>query len=67
MVSVELPELIPYQDDCYLATSCDEFAALLERAYDERDDEKKIERRIKLASENSWDSRVRDILDSSHF
>jgi glycosyltransferase involved in cell wall biosynthesis len=67
VVAVELPELIAYQEDCYLARNADEFAALLERAYGERDDEKKVERRIKLASENSWDSRVRDILESSKF
>lgn len=67
VVAVELPELIPYREDCYLARNADEFLAQLEQAYAERDDEKKIERRIKLASENSWDSRVRDILESSKF
>jgi glycosyltransferase involved in cell wall biosynthesis len=67
VVVVELPELVAYQEDCYLARNADEFLALLERAYGERDDEKKIERRIKMASENSWDSRVRGILESSIF
>jgi glycosyltransferase involved in cell wall biosynthesis len=67
VVAIELPELVAYREDCYLARDANEFLALLERAYAERDDEKMIERRIKLASENSWDSRVRDILESSKF
>lgn len=67
VVSVDLPELIAYQEDCYLAHNPDEFLAQLERAYNEREDGKKIERRLKLASENSWDARVSAILESEIF
>lgn len=67
IVSIELPELLAYQEDCYLARNPDEFLAQLERAYDERKDEKLIRRRLKLASENSWDERVNAILESEIF
>jgi ubiquinone/menaquinone biosynthesis C-methylase UbiE/glycosyltransferase involved in cell wall biosynthesis len=67
VVSVDLPELLAYKEDCYLACSPDEFLAQLERAYDERKDEKLIECRLKLASENSWDARVSAILESEIF
>ena len=67
VVSVDLPELLAYQEDCYLAHNADEFLAQLERAYNEREDGKKIERRLKLASENSWDARVGAILGSEIF
>lgn len=67
VVSVDLPELHAYQEDCYLARNADDFLVQLERAYLERNDEKKIERRLKLASENSWDARVGAILESEIF
>ncbi len=67
VVSIELPELLAYQEDCYLACNPDEFLAQLERAYNERKDENLIERRLKLASENSWDARVSVILESEIF
>jgi glycosyltransferase involved in cell wall biosynthesis len=67
VVSIDLPELHAYREDCYLAHDADAFSALLEQAYNERDDEIKIERRLKLASENSWDARVNSILESEIF
>lgn len=67
IVSIELPELLAYKEDCYLARNPDEFLAQLERAYNERKDEKLIRRRLKLASENSWDERVSTILESEIF
>ena len=67
VVSIELPELLVYQEDCYLARNPAEFLAQLERAYNERKDEKLIGRRLKLASENSWDARVSAILESEIF
>lgn len=67
VVSIELPELLAYQEDCYLARNPDAFLAQLERAYNERKDEKLIGRRLKLASENSWDARVSAILEAEIF
>lgn len=67
VVSVDLPELHAYREDCYLADNADEFLAQLEQAYNARKDEKLIERRLKLASENSWDARVSAILESEIF
>ena len=67
VVSIELPELLAYQEDCYLARDPDAFLAQLERAYNERKDEKLIGRRLKLASENSWDARVGTILEAEIF
>jgi glycosyltransferase involved in cell wall biosynthesis len=67
VVSVKLPELIPYAGNCYLATTPDEFLAQLELALAERDDQEKINRRLVLARDNSWDSRVRLLLKSAVF
>jgi glycosyltransferase involved in cell wall biosynthesis len=67
VVSVELPELLAYQEDCYLARDSNGFLMQLERALYERKDEIKIERRLKLAQENSWDARVSNILKSEIF
>lgn len=67
VVSVALQELIPYQEDCYLATNTKEFLAQLDSAYAERNDAIKIECRLKLARENSWDARGRAILASKIF
>lgn len=63
VVSVDLPELHAYREDCYLARNRGEFLAQLERANAERQEEKLIARRLKLASENSWDARVSTILE----
>lgn len=62
VVSVDLPELKPYKDDCYLADSAEQFLQQLEIALAEKDRPDLIERRIKLAKENSWDQRVEGIL-----
>ncbi|ESS15154.1 putative teichuronic acid biosynthesis glycosyltransferase TuaH [Betaproteobacteria bacterium MOLA814] len=67
VVSVDLPELRAYREDCYLAHNSEEFSTQLEQAYKEREDINKIERRIKLAKDNSWDIRVRSILESGIF
>ncbi len=67
VVSVELPELFAYQEDCYLARNADDFLVQLELALNERRDVDKIQRRKKLASNNSWDARVSTILDSEIF
>lgn len=67
VVSVDLPELHAYREDCYLAHNADEFLAQLELAYNEREVGEKIARRLKLASENSWDARVNSILESEIF
>lgn len=67
VVSVDLPELHAYRDDCYLADSTDGFLAQLVFAYNQKDDQKKIESRLKLASKNSWDARVDSILKSDIF
>lgn len=64
VVSVTLPELLPYQEDCYLAENPADFLPQLERAYAERHDEIKVKRRIELASENSWSARVSSILEA---
>ena len=67
VVSVDLPELHAYREDCYLAHNADEFLAQLKLAYNERDDEEKIGRRLKLASENSWRARVDSIIETEVF
>lgn len=67
VVSVDLPELRAYKEDCYLAQNADEFLAQLDKAYFDRGDEQKIESRIKLARNNSWDARASSILESKIF
>ena len=67
MVSIELPELAPYADDCYLAHNGKEFVAQLEKAMAQKDDQEKIARRIALAKENSWDARVAELLQTEAF
>jgi len=62
VVSVRLPELIPYEQDCYLANNPEEFLAQIEHALREENDELKVQRRIKLAQENSWKSRVQQLM-----
>jgi glycosyltransferase involved in cell wall biosynthesis len=64
VVSVALPELFPYSEDCYLAKDALEFDALLKQALDERNDSEKMARRTKLAKANSWDSRADAIVDA---
>lgn len=67
VVSIELPELRAYREDCYLVQNADEFLAQIDQAYNERNDEQKIQRRIELARNNSWDARVSTILESEIF
>lgn len=67
VVSIDLPELRAYRKDCYLARNSDEFLAQIDQAYNERNDEQKIERRIELARNNSWDARISTILESEIF
>jgi cyclopropane fatty-acyl-phospholipid synthase-like methyltransferase/glycosyltransferase involved in cell wall biosynthesis len=62
VVSVALPELLPYRDDCYLADDAYQFDLLLQQALAEKDNPHKIERRQQLARENSWDSRAEAIV-----
>lgn len=61
VISSNLPELKQYSDICYLYNSAEEFDSLISRALSEADKKLKNER-IKVAKENSWDSRVKDIL-----
>lgn len=62
VVSVDLPELLPYSDDCYLANNAEQFVEQLECALQEKDNPQKIARRFELARANSWDARAKSIL-----
>ena len=62
VVAVDLPELQPYRDNCYLAKDKDEFLQQLAMALAQKDDPELIARRIALAKGNSWDQRVETIL-----
>jgi len=67
VVSIDLPELAAYADDCYLAHNAREFVEQLEKAMEQRHDEDKIRRRIELAKENSWDARIKSLLKTDAF
>lgn len=67
VVSVDLPELRPYADLCYLARDHDEFLRGLDEALAERPDPALREARLTLARENSWDGRVEALLATDVF
>jgi hypothetical protein len=56
-VSVKLPELEQYSELCYLANNPEEFSSMLDSALNESA-LPIVEKRIKLAKENSWNNRV---------
>jgi hypothetical protein len=60
MVSVKLPELVPYQELCYLSNTKEEFVEMIGKALSEKGEELK-QRRIEFARNNSWDQRYQDI------
>ena len=62
VVSTPLPELMRFADQVYLADNYTDFTAKIERALSE-DNPDKRKLRIKLASENSWASRSRQLID----
>ena len=62
VVSIDLPELVPYQDNCYLAKNKVEFLQEVQIALNDKNDSALIERRVDLARQNSWDSRVKSII-----
>lgn len=62
VVSVNLPELVPHQDNCYLAKDKIEFLEKVQTALNDKNNTELIERRIDFARENSWDSRVNSII-----
>lgn len=64
VVSVRLPEVEFYKNYCYLADTKEEFLYMLEKALIEKEDKEKIEERIKLARENTWESRYKVIKDA---
>jgi glycosyltransferase involved in cell wall biosynthesis len=57
VVSVELPELIPYSEYCYLAKDKESFCNKIDEALNEKS-QSKIDDRINLAKENSWANRA---------
>ena len=61
VVSTKLPELEEFKDICYLAKDKEEFLNMLDMAVKEKeldDFEQLVQKRIQIAKENSWDSRV---------
>lgn len=62
VVSVKLPELLPYNDLCYLADDKEDFLKKIEMALKEGDLETK-RKRIEFAKSNTWDDRY-EILTS---
>jgi glycosyltransferase involved in cell wall biosynthesis len=67
VVSINLPELAPYAHDCYLADSSAQFLAQLEVALDQKKDQRLIARRVNLAKDNDWGSRVNQLIGCGIF
>jgi glycosyltransferase involved in cell wall biosynthesis len=63
VVSVNLPELIPYSNNCYLANNPAEFLSQIDSALSQKNDQLLISRRIQLAKDNSWGMRVGQLLN----
>jgi SAM-dependent methyltransferase len=61
VVSVDLPELLPYLSCCYIAKDKHDFLVKLILAFRERSFKDKISQRKALAMKNSWSSRVNQI------
>jgi len=60
VVSVRLPELEQYSDICYLANTKEEFSKYVCDALEE--EKSLVEKRKKVAEENSWEERVKETL-----
>lgn len=60
VVSVRLPELEIYEDICYLSNSKEEFSMNVCNALS-KESKGLVEKRKKVAKENSWDNRVKDL------
>jgi len=56
VVSVKLPELLPYNDLCYLADDKEDFLKKIEQALEE-DNQGTKRRRIEFAKSNTWNDR----------
>ncbi len=63
VVSVDLPEVRAYRECCYLATNQQEFLEGIDQALAEKEDPERRQARIAVAKDNSWDNRVRTILE----
>ena len=62
VVATPIPEVAIHENLLYLAGTEDEFVMLLETAVREKPDSPVREKRKKVADENSWKSRVMDIM-----
>ncbi len=60
IVSVDYPELKPYEDIVYSASTPDEFVEMIRKALDEKDLTLKVRRQAKVEGE-TWDSKVAQI------
>jgi 2-polyprenyl-3-methyl-5-hydroxy-6-metoxy-1,4-benzoquinol methylase len=67
VVSVELPELLIYQDDCYLAQDKEDFLIKIECALKDKSNDNLTQRRVKLAKENTWSHRVDQFINHPIF
>jgi len=66
VVSTKLPELEEFKDICYLAQTKEEFLSMLDKALAEKEFdnfEQLIQKRIDIAKDNSWDSRVESLYE----
>lgn len=61
VVSSKLPELIQYQDLCYLATDKEDYLQKIEIALNENNPKIRL-MRIEFAKTNTWDVRVEELL-----
>ncbi|MBN1162316.1 glycosyltransferase [Patescibacteria group bacterium] len=61
-VVTNLPAYAPFRDVCYIARNYSEFSAMVKTALDD-DTISKVKERQKIASENSWDRKVANMLD----
>jgi hypothetical protein len=60
IVSTELPDLLPFKDDVYLVKEKEEYVGCIESAIN-NDSKARINRRMKIAKEYSWESRFKTL------
>jgi GT2 family glycosyltransferase len=63
VVTTSIPELFEYKDVCYYSEDREAFIRNIKRALMEKDESLK-EKRKRIASENSWDHRIDEIMES---
>lgn len=67
VVATPIPELTEYSDICYIAQDKDHFLESLDKAYSKKDSASLINKYYDLAQQNTWDARVKKIIQHAQY